>query len=428
MFGIGNKSEPTANSFQSAASAMPQSFPIAPPNNSYGVNPGVSPQQLAQPVPFNQSPEINAQSAVLNFEQLSPKIQNTFKHLSANEKKEIKGYNLSNERTIIMMTGKAAHKTLFPGPIRRFFGALNPFSHKPHKEVDKMLKESGITKARMGELRKSMAMNKTYVQVEMSNINPETQKETKHPSLIDVTMTESPHIFYENKSLLFRKDIQQIFKETETAIKSIVSSPEELQYFNQFFDAYNKKDMKFLNEFFQQVEGHTYTLNRLDMKSGLIPVSDVIENIADGVVDSQMGKPSTMFILGNSYRTQFSNQKFTTSASLPLPTGGVQAGAMTMISNSKPNLIDMFLSSLVFSMWGKGSKQIPKAEIKDVAEAMIANVKSMEASMHTQSIGLGNRVHREAPGALNGITGGPSKMLGEREEKSGPFAFLRGGK
>ena len=71
-------------------------------------------------------------------------------------------------------------------------------------------------------------------------------------------MTQSPHNFKDNKKLLFRNDISSIIKETKTGIDSIVTDPQEKQLFDDFFAAYEKKDMKTLNEFFDKVEGHTY--------------------------------------------------------------------------------------------------------------------------------------------------------------------------
>ena len=50
-------------------------------------------------------------------------------------------------------------------------------------------------------------------------------------------------------------------------------------------------------------------LMRLDRKLNIISMDEMIENTADGVIDSQKQKPSTIFVLGKSNRTQFSNNK-----------------------------------------------------------------------------------------------------------------------
>ena len=183
-----------------------------------------------------------------------------------------------------------------------------------YAEVDELLKKSGVTNEKLGELKKSIQEDKTYIQVEMTHKDPESGKPLKKPSLVDMTMTQSPHNFKDNKKLLFRNDISSIIKESKTGIDSIVTDPQEKQLFDDFFAAYEKKDMKTLNEFFDKVEGHTYNLMRLDRKLNIISMDEMIENTADGVIDSQKQKPSTIFVLGKSNRTQFSNNKIAIDA------------------------------------------------------------------------------------------------------------------
>ena len=79
-----------------------------------------------------------------------------------------------------MLSGKAASKTLFPGAFKKFISNLNPFANKPHAEVDELLKKSGVTNEKLGELKKSIKEDKTYIQVEMTHKDPESGKPLKN--------------------------------------------------------------------------------------------------------------------------------------------------------------------------------------------------------------------------------------------------------
>ena len=122
MFGLGGAAtkQPEAvqqtNAQQGVGFQPVNSSEISNERDSQRV-PGEALKNLSTFTP-TQSAGITEQSVVLNFEELDAKIQDTFKHLSAEEKKDIKGYNLSEGRTILMLSGKAASKTLFPVPLK----------------------------------------------------------------------------------------------------------------------------------------------------------------------------------------------------------------------------------------------------------------------------------------------------------------------
>ena len=54
-----------------------------------------------------------------------------------------------------------------------------------------------------------------------------------------------------------------------------------------------------------------------------------------------------------------------------MPDGTVKPGGMTLVTNTKPKLIDMYLSTIMFSLYNQPQGKIPKEETKAVSEAAI---------------------------------------------------------